>query len=576
MKTTLLILFLTCSGLLAQTTPAGGNNEGSDTNRDEVLRRAVREAMDGDAATNAVAPVASATNAQAAPVTNSDVAVAQTDTPPPAVSPNPPLIPSVNATNPPPAAAPPVIENNPPAVGSPPGSGNAAPAAIPQTAPNAGANPAAAVPAPLPQNQPPVIPPMTPAAPVAPAAPDEPIIQPGQINFSGVDLATVLENYYARLVNRTVLHGVLPPVSITLKTQTPLTTREAVQALNTVLAMNQITMLNVGDKFVKAVPEALAEKQGPAFTTMSEKDLPESDEYVTQIVQLKNVKPSDMLQVPTPLSRLPNNLLPIDASQILVIRDYSPNVKRMLELIKQVDIVPVADFDSEVIPIKYALAVDIASALGNLGASAGGSIGASRRGGFGSGGGGSGGGFGSGGGGGFGGQGGINGVNYGGGGAGGFGTQGGQPNTFGGAQGAGARTTSFTDRLSSLVSKVRSAGEFQIFGQTKIIPDERTNSLLVFAGKQDMKMIKNIVKKLDVVLAQVLIEAIIMEVSLDDTHNLGVSYLQTSPSHIGNSFQGIGAINNGTFLNKNNFYWQRNQRGRWAAGRFQLSRQFWQ
>ena len=43
-------------------------------------------------------------------------------------------------------------------------------------------------------------------------------------------------------------------------------------------------------------------------------------------------------------------------------------------------------------------------------------------------------------------------------------------------------------------------------------------------------MIKDIIQQLDIVLAQVLIEAVIMEVSLDNSHNVGVSYLQNSPS----------------------------------------------
>ena len=49
-----------------------------------------------------------------------------------------------------------------------------------------------------------------------------------------------------------------------------------------------------------------------------------------------------------------------------------------------------------------------------------------------------------------------------------------------------------------------------MLGQTKIISDERTNSLLIYAAKEDMKTIKEIVAKLDVVLAQVLIEAAII------------------------------------------------------------------
>src|SRR5581483_1114404 len=88
-------------------------------------------------------------------------------------------------------------------------------------------------------------------------------------------------------------------------------------------------------------------------------------------------------------------------------------------------------------------------------------------------------------------------------------------------------------------------------GNNKIIADERTNSLLVFASRQDMDMIKDIISKLDVVLAQVLIEAIVMEVSLDDSKNVGFSYLQ-HPKTFGNNGT-AGAINNVPFLSPSQF-----------------------
>jgi general secretion pathway protein D len=114
----------------------------------------------------------------------------------------------------------------------------------------------------------------------------------------------------------------------------------------------------------------------------------------------------------------------------------------------------------------------------------------------------------------------------------------------GGAQrGAAGGSGSFTQRLQNIINKAATSGEIQVLGQTKIIADERTNSLLIFASRDDMKQIKEIVAKLDVVLAQVLIEAVVIEVSLNGSRDLGVSYLQTSPK--GNDyFRGIGAINN--------------------------------
>jgi len=76
-----------------------------------------------------------------------------------------------------------------------------------------------------------------------------------------------------------------------------------------------------------------------------------------------------------------------------------------------------------------------------------------------------------------------------------------------------------------------------------MIADERTNSLLIFASREDMKMITNIVAKLDVVLAQVLIEAVIISVTLQNGRDLGVSYIQ-NPQTAG-SFTGVSAGGSG-------------------------------
>ena len=85
--------------------------------------------------------------------------------------------------------------------------------------------------------------------------------------------------------------------------------------------------------------------------------------------------------------------------------------------------------------------------------------------------------------------------------------------------------SSFQNNLANIIKRAASAGggpgggDFQIIGQTKIVADERTNSLLIFANDEDMAMIELIVAKLDVVLAQVLIEAIIVDVALTKDRN---------------------------------------------------------
>jgi len=364
-------------------------------------------------------------------------------------------------------------------------------------------------------------------------------------NFLGVPLDQLLD-IYGELVNRTLLRSMSGPAAvpkdatIVLKTQTPLTRAQAIQALETILGMNGITIVNIGDKFAKVVAEAQAGSEGATFSTNTN-NLPESGKMVTQIVQVKYTAIEDLTKLLEPFSRMPKSIMALPATQTLILRDYAENVDRMLEIVKKIDVLTPLVVKPRVIPIKYALAADIAQALSALGASGGTSVGKPTSGsGFGGAGtrAGSGGSFGN--------------NSYGGAG-GGYGAGG----SFGGSQGSvfgqstgtsalGSAATggrsSFQQNLGRIVQNAATQGQFQLFGQTKIIADERTNSLLVFANDEDMKMIEDIIAKLDVVLPQVLIDAIIMEINLQDTQNTGVSYL--SQRQGGGTFTGAGGVNN--------------------------------
>ena len=385
------------------------------------------------------------------------------------------------------------------------------------------------------------------ASPGATNALGEETLPPGMIDFRQADLNQVLD-IYSLLVNRTILRpATLPAPTVVLKTQTLLTKKEAIQALDAVLALNGITMVNVGDKFVKALPEAQSISSGARFDTNGAALLPELGQYVTHVVQLKYAKPTELMPILQPFLKIPNAILPIDSNMMLVLRDYAENVKRMLELVAQIDVAVPSEYVSEVIPIKYAVSSDIANALNSLssggggsalgGGAAGGAGGRSTRGARGGGT-----------------TGGMGGNRMG---------NTGMPGQMG-MQGmntpvGGAGTTtpaaggnSFNQRLQNIIQRASTGtGEIQVLGQTKILSDERTNSLLIYASKEDMKTIKEIVAKLDVVLAQVLIEAAVIEVDLTDSRTLGFSYLQHPQSS--GQWTGVGAINNGTLYNSGTF-----------------------
>lgn len=427
-----------------------------------------------------------------------------------------------------------------------------------------------------------------PAATNAPGVGADGKYAPGVLTLQMADLEVVL-TLYAELTQRTVLRATsLPKVQVMLSNQTPWSAEEAVQALDTVLAMNGIAMVNVGDKFVSAVPANAVLQEGNAFARGEVKDLAETGQFVTKILKLKHVVPSEVQQIVGSFAKTPNGILAIDATQTLVLRDYPANVKRMSEMIEQIDVEVENDYKLEVIPIKYGKVEEIYNTMNSLigGAGGGGAPSAAgavarttgmqrtptraTRGGVG----------------------GMGGMGYGGygGGYGGYGGYGTTPYRSGGyypqdavskpleaeiqeelasaglyrpQQAAttpatpavsrpvttpGSAGATFNQRFAQILNRAgQQAGQVQLLQDARIVPDERSNSLIVFANKQDMKMITNIVAKVDRLMAQVVIDAIIMDVQLTDTYQLGVSWLMR-PQTSSDGLTQTAASNNGNLV----------------------------
>lgn len=60
----------------------------------------------------------------------------------------------------------------------------------------------------------------------------------------------------------------------------------------------------------------------------------------------------------------------------------------------------------------------------------------------------------------------------------------------------------------------------------KILPDKRTNSLLIMASKGDMLTIEEMIKSMDIMLSQVMVEVVIFKITLTDSFERGVDWVQ--------------------------------------------------
>lgn len=78
---------------------------------------------------------------------------------------------------------------------------------------------------------------------------------------------------------------------------------------------------------------------------------------------------------------------------------------------------------------------------------------------------------------------------------------------------------------------------------TKIFPDEITNSLIILTTPRDYDLIDEVVKKIDTVPRQVLIEALIAEVTLTDELKFGIEWFLKSHFTLGNTpLTGVNAF----------------------------------
>ena len=382
----------------------------------------------------------------------------------------------------------------------------------------------------------PVNPPAPPAPPTpgnaaaaAPADPaDAPLAMDVVIPMADLQLVNMpLEQFleiYANYVNRTILRAAaLPNLNVTLQAQTPLTVVEAIQAMDSVLSLNGYTTIPVGEKFVTFVPSANALQEGAAFSIIDSADeLPEANQYITHIKQLKHILPSEAVPMLTPMAKNAAGIVALDVSKTLVLRDNSSNIKRMLELLERIDIKPEEDYKLKVIPIRYGKVEEIYATMQDLitGSSS------PRQ------------------------------------------SPSGTSRTSGrtsSSQGSTGRTSSsrgsvrslqnrpstsssstsnsFRNRLQGIVNRA-AGGDIQILENARIIPDYRSNSLIVFANVEDMVKIDEIVGHVDNLLAQVLIEAIIVNVTLTDGMNTGMNAFMHSAAGPGDT-RHIGGFMNG-------------------------------
>ena len=192
----------------------------------------------------------------------------------------------------------------------------------------------------------------------------------GTLNFVDADIESVIAAI-GDYTNTTFIIDPRVKGKINLVSEKPLSKAQAFQLLTSVLRLHGYTVVT-SDGYVKVVPEADAKLQsGP-----TQAGAVRGDQIATKVFHLNFESAANLVAVLRPLIAPNNTINANPGNNTLIITDYAGNLQRLGKIIAALD--SPANSELEVIPIRYAVASDIASMVNRLlepGASAGGDAG---------------------------------------------------------------------------------------------------------------------------------------------------------------------------------------------------------
>jgi general secretion pathway protein D len=193
-----------------------------------------------------------------------------------------------------------------------------------------------------------------------PAASAQPLDGRVTPNFKDADIVQVSE----AVSTATGKNFIIDPrvrSSVTMLSSTPMSPAAFYEAFLAILEVHGYVAVPAGN-VVKIIPDANA-RQLPSI------DLPDhvsatSDEIVTQVIDVKNVNAAQLVPILRPMIPQYGHLAAFPGGNLIIISDRAGNVNRMVHIIRRIDVV--GDQAVEVVPLENGAAADVVRVLNSL------------------------------------------------------------------------------------------------------------------------------------------------------------------------------------------------------------------
>lgn len=144
-----------------------------------------------------------------------------------------------------------------------------------------------------------------------------------------------------RLTGKSVIRSqTLPVLRINFDSRGPIAIDKAIIALESLLALNGVSILPEGDDFLKAVLSGYATSEAPPLYMDSVADLPASERSIARLFRFQNINVASVEQLLRGMvtSHRGGSLLSLPAANSILVTDSLTNVQRLERLIGNIDV----------------------------------------------------------------------------------------------------------------------------------------------------------------------------------------------------------------------------------------------
>jgi general secretion pathway protein D len=197
-----------------------------------------------------------------------------------------------------------------------------------------------------------------PATPSTPATHEpKPLVT---LNFKDMDINLLVETV-SEVTKKTFIVDPRVKANVTVVSAKPMNSDEVYQVFLSILSVNGFTAVPSGN-VIKILPDNIAKSENSPV--LGERENAQGDELVTQIVQLGHVSAAQLIPLLRPLIPQQGHLVAYPANNTLIVSDKADNVARLLKVIHRID--QASNDDTEVIMLGHASAAEIARLINTL------------------------------------------------------------------------------------------------------------------------------------------------------------------------------------------------------------------